>query len=138
MKKPNSGASSSRYDVGYGKPPKANQFPKGRTGNPRGRRRGEENITSIFKRVVSRRVKVKMGDEVRSVTLAKAVFLANFNAAMQRNSFAMGNILRLAEASGEFIDLTDSKQVGGSIAVPMRSKNMTEFLEEFGRSPETE
>ena len=44
MKKPSSSAADSGYEVGYGKPPKANQFRKGRTGNPRGKRRGEENL----------------------------------------------------------------------------------------------
>jgi hypothetical protein len=138
MKKPNSAASSSRYDVGYGKPPKPNQFPKGRTGNPRGRKRGAENMISIFKRVVSKRVKIKVGDEVRSITLAEAVILTNLNAAMHRNSIAMSNMFRLAEASGEFLDQTDPKQVGGHIAVPIRSKNAREFLAQFGRTPETE
>jgi hypothetical protein len=54
MKKPSSSATDSPCEVGYGKPPKANQFRKGRSGNPRGKRHGEENITSAFKRIVSK------------------------------------------------------------------------------------
>ena len=65
--------------------------------------------------------------------MAEAVILKNYNAALQKNPFAMGNIYRLAEESGEFVDMTDSKQVGMPIAVPIRSKNMEEFLAEFGR-----
>jgi hypothetical protein len=133
MKKPSSSASDSPYEVGYGKPPKANQFRKGRTGNPRGKRGGEENISSAFKRVVSKRVKIKEGEQVRTVTLAEAVILKNCNAALQNNPFAMSNIYRLAEESGELIDRTDAKQVGRPIAVPIRSKNTEEFLAEFGR-----
>jgi hypothetical protein len=67
MKKPSSNEADSTYKVGYGKPPKANQFRKGRTGNPRGKRRGEETISSVFKRVVSRRVKINDGEKVRTV-----------------------------------------------------------------------
>ncbi len=133
MKKPSSSAADSGYEVGYGKPPKANQFRKGRTGNPRGKRRGEENLVSVFKRHVLKRVKIKDGDTIRTITLAEAVILKNYNAALQKNPFAMGNIYRLAEESGEFVDMTDSKQVGMPIAVPIRSKNMEEFLAEFGR-----
>jgi Family of unknown function (DUF5681) len=125
--------SDGSYEVGYGKPPKANQFPKGRTGNPRGKRRGEENLVSVFKRHVLKRVKIKEGDTIRTITLAEAVILKNYNAALQKNPFAMGNIYRLAEQSGEFVDMTDLKQVGGPIAVPIRSKNMEEFLAQFGR-----
>ena len=57
---------------------------------------------------------------------------------MQKNPFAISNMFRLAEASGEFVDFTDAKQVGRPIAVPIRSKNVEEFLAEFGRKIEDE
>src|SRR5713226_366770 len=117
MKKPSSTTRDSIYEVGYGKPPKANQFRKGRTGNPRGKRQGEENTISAFKRIVSERVKINDGEKVRTITLAEAVILKNYNAALQKNPFAMSNIFRLAEASGEFVD-RNAKQVGRPIAVP--------------------
>ncbi len=138
MKKPSSTTRDSIYEVGYGKPPKANQFRRGRTGNPRGKRQGEENTISAFKRIVSKRVKINDGEKVRTITLAEAVILKNCNAAVQKDPFAMSNIFRLAEDAGEFVDFTDAKQVGRSIAVPEKAKTIEEFLAEFGRSPETE
>ena len=133
MKKPNSNEADSTDDVGYRKPPKANQFRKGQTGNPRGKRRGEENIISAFKRIVSKRVKINDGEKVRTVTLAEAVFLKNISAALQKNPFAMSNIFRLAEEAGEFVDFTEAKQVGRPIAMPEKDKTMEEFLAQFGR-----
>jgi hypothetical protein len=118
--------------VGYGKPPRANQFRKGRTGNPRGKRQGEENMISAFKRHVLKRVRIKDGDQFQTITLAEAVILKNYNAALQKNPFAMGNMFRLAEASGEFVDRTDAKQVGRPIAVPEKL-TMEEFMAELGR-----
>ena len=138
MKKPNSGGADSAYEVGYGKPPKANQFRKGRTGNPRGKRGGEENMTSAFKRIVSKRVKINDGEKIRTITLAEAVILKNYNAAVQRDSFAMSNIFRLAEDAGEFVDSTDAKQVGRPLLVPEKVKTMEEFLARYGRTIETE
>jgi len=137
MKKPSSTAADSSFEVGYGKPPKANQFPKGRTGNPRGKRQGEENTISAFKRIVSKRVRINDGEKVRTITLAEAVILKNYNAALQKDSFAMSNIYRLAEESGEFIDRTDAKQVGRPLLVPEKV-TIEEFLARFGRSVETE
>jgi hypothetical protein len=137
MKKPNAGAPNSRYDVGYRKPPKANQFHKGQTGNPRGRKQGGENIVSVFRRHVLKRVKLRDRDQTSMITLAEAVILTNCNAALQKNAFAMGNIFRLAEASGEFVDRTDAKQVGKPIAAPERVKTTEEFMALFGRSRET-
>ncbi len=133
MKKPSSNEADSTYNVGYGKPPKANQFRKGRTGNPRGKRGGEENFSSAFKRIVSKRVKINDGEKVRTITLAEAVILKNIHAALQKNPLAMSNIFGLAEQAGEFVDFTEAKQVGRPIAMPERDKSMEEFLAQFGR-----
>jgi hypothetical protein len=124
-------SSDSSYNVGYGKPPRSNQFRKGQTGNPRGKRKGEENVISAFRRHVLKRVKIRDGDKLRTITLAEAVILKNYNAALQKDAFAMGNIFRLAEESGEFVDQTDSKQVGMPIAVPEKV-TMEEFMAEYG------
>src|SRR5712675_1770974 len=129
MKKPSSSEPGPTYEVGYGKPPKASQFRKGRTGNPRGKRQGEENTISAFKRIVSKRVKINDGEKVRTITLAEAVILKNYNAALQKNPFAMSNIFRLAEDAGELVDFTDAKQVGKPIAMPEKM-TMEEFLAE--------
>jgi hypothetical protein len=47
-------------------------------------------------------------------------------------------MFRLAEASGEFVDRTDAKQVGRPLLVPEKVKTMEEFLARFGRTVETE
>jgi hypothetical protein len=133
MKKPSSNEPEPTYEVGYGKPPRANQFRKGRTGNPRGKRQGEENIISAFKRIVSKRIKIKDGEKIRTITLAEAVIQKNYNAAVQKNPFAMSNIFRVAEDAGELVDFTEAKQVGRPIAVPEKMTTMEEFLAQFGR-----
>lgn len=122
--------SATPYDVGYGKPPKAHQFRKGQRKRG-GKKRGEENLISVFKRLVLKRVKIRDGDQ--TISLAEAVILTNYNAALQKDSIAMGNIFRLAEQSGEFVDRSDAKQVGRPIAMPIRSKTMEEFLAKYGR-----
>jgi hypothetical protein len=126
------------HEVGYGKPPRATRFRKGRSGNPRGRPNGDENLLSVFKRMVTKRIKIREGDKSRTITMADAIILQNYKAALQKDQIAMSNIIRLAEESGELIDRTDVKQVGRPAFFPVKAKNMTEFLARFGRSPETE
>jgi hypothetical protein len=131
-------SSDTPSDVGYGKPPKATRFRKGRSGNPKGRPSGEENILSVFKRMATKRIKLREGDRWRTITMADAIILQNYRAALQKNQTAMSNIMRLAEESGELIDRTDVKQVGKPGIFPIRAKNMKEFLADFGRKLEDE
>jgi hypothetical protein len=44
------------YEVGYGKPPKATRFQKGRSGNPSGRRKGRLNVATIVDSVLSQKI----------------------------------------------------------------------------------
>ncbi len=125
--------SDAAHEVGYGKPPKATRFRKGRSGNPKGRQSGDENLLSVFKRMATKRIKIREGDKSRTITMADAIILQNYKAALQKDQIAMSNIIRLAEDSGELIDRTDVKQVGMPAAFPIRSKSMEEFLAEFGR-----
>jgi hypothetical protein len=61
MKKTDPESPYARSDVGYGKPPKATRFRKGRSGNPKGRQRGDENLLSVFKRMVTKRIRITRG-----------------------------------------------------------------------------
>jgi hypothetical protein len=106
------------YEVGYGKPPKAKQFRKGRSGNPRGRTPGRENLIATFKRLATRRVKINDNGVFRTISMAQAVIFQNMKAALNQDQMAMANILRLAEHAGEFKDLTDPKVVGLPLFMP--------------------
>jgi hypothetical protein len=138
MTKNNPESSDASSDVGYGKPPKATRFRKGRSGNPKGRQSGDENLLSVFKRMVTKRIKIREGDKWRTITMADAIIRRNCNAALQRDQMAMSNIMRLAEESGELIDRTNVKQVGRPALLPIKSKSIEEFLARFGRTVETE
>src|SRR4051794_31305156 len=99
MKKSNLEDSDEPSGVGYGRPPKATRYRKGRSGNPRGRPAGDENLLAVFKRMASKRIKIKEGEKWRTMTVADAIILQNYNAALKRDQIAMGNIIRLAEES---------------------------------------
>jgi hypothetical protein len=83
--------------------------------------------------MATKRIKIREGDKSRTITMADAIILQNYKAALQKDQIAMSNIIRLAEESGELIDRMDVKQVGMPAAFPIRSKSMEEFLAEFGR-----
>ena len=123
--------STRNSEVGYRKPPKSGQFRKGQSGNPKARKRGEENLITVFKRVGKRRVKVSDHGVVKTLTMVEVVILQNMKAALNGDPVAMSNMLRLAEKGGEFMDTTDPNQIGRPIILPSRMKT-EEMLAFYG------
>lgn len=60
-------------EVGYGKPPKRTQFPKGRSGNPKGRPKGRKNKGSVVREVIDRKVTIRENGKTRKVTVFEAL-----------------------------------------------------------------
>jgi hypothetical protein len=70
-------------EVGYKKPPKASQFQKGASGNPKDRPKGSKNLASIIRRDGRQKVRVNGPNGVRIVTKQEAVMLQLANKAAQ-------------------------------------------------------
>ena len=126
-------SSSSSEKTGYGHPPKAKRFRKGRSGNPRGRPPGDENVLAVFKRLVQQKVRVRDRNTVRTMTRLEAIIAANIAAALQKNPSAMENIMKFAEIRGELNDLKDPAVVGKPLFLPRRCTTSEEFERIYGR-----
>ena len=69
------------YDVGYGKPPMQTQFKPGKSGNPKGRHKGQPGFNELFLREAGRLVKVETPGGIQTCTRAEVVIRKLFNAA---------------------------------------------------------
>ena len=79
------GPATSKYEVGYGKPPEQTQFKPGQSGNPRGRPQGarnkrpalnEERLKSIVLEEAYRAIRINDGDKQIKVPMAQAIVRA--------------------------------------------------------------
>ena len=87
--------------VGYGKPPLATRFKKGRSGNPNGRPRGQANLLTEIKDELKERITVREGGKSRRVTKQRAILKSLIAKGLSGDVKAMTSILVLRERLSE-------------------------------------
>lgn len=65
-----------KYDVGYGKPPKAGRFKSGQSGNPKGRKKGAKSLQGVMRAALAEKVTVEIA--------GKKVLLTKLDALLKR------------------------------------------------------
>ena len=92
------------YEVGYAKPPKAGQFAKGESGNPKGRPKGSKNFANVVLREARQRVRVNGPGRVRSVTKLEAAVIQLNNKAAQGDLRAQRELFFLVHRAEDAIN----------------------------------
>jgi Family of unknown function (DUF5681) len=79
--------------TGYGKPPKHTQFVKGRSGNPKGRPRGSQNLATLLNKAMREKVKVTINGSARYVSKLQAILMQLTNKAASGDPRAIREVL---------------------------------------------
>ena len=120
---------TSEYQVGYGKPPKHSQFPKGTSGYPSGRPKTPEGIS--LKEIFDGQQPTKDG---KSISRREALVYGIINEALRGDQKAFRNFMRLMNQSGL---IRAEKTTGPSvIQEPERTGTQEEYEQwkrNFGR-----
>jgi hypothetical protein len=106
------------YEVGYGKPPRQNQFPPGKSGNPRGRPKGALGLKAELKAELDEMVTITEGGKTRRIRKRRLVIKALAAKAAKGNVAAADKLLALVIQAEGFEDqrpvvrqLTDNDQM---------------------------
>jgi hypothetical protein len=90
-----------RYAVGYRKPPLNSRFQKGRSGNPRGRRRGTLNIATTLQKALSEAVTVNEAGKMRKMTKLDVAIRQQTNKAASGDGQALKLLTQLQRESAD-------------------------------------
>lgn len=88
---------SGEYEVGYGKPPRRSRFTKGRSGNPRGRPRGAQNLATMMAEELSQPMAVRVNGRQRRITKRRAMIIQVINRAVGGDARAFRAVIELGE-----------------------------------------
>lgn len=99
------------YKVGYKKPPKHSQFKKGKSGNPKGRPKKQENtINDILEKIFKRPIKVSQNGEVKTISQQEAFFNALFKKACEGHGASQTLLYKLMLSFDEDIKIQNKKK----------------------------
>jgi hypothetical protein len=68
-----SSGSDGHHNVGYGRPPKQNQYQPGQSGNPKGRPKGRKNTATLLREILDRMIEVRNGSTIRKISVREAM-----------------------------------------------------------------
>jgi hypothetical protein len=94
---------SEAYAVGYSKPPKHTRFQPGRSGNPKGRPKGQQNLKTHLKRALNEKVIVREGERTQRISKLDAFVRRTVNGGLQGDAKQFQNLLLLLRTVG-FLD----------------------------------
>jgi hypothetical protein len=95
-------------DVGYGKPPRANQFKPGQSGNPKGRPKGAKSEATILHELLQQKIDLNHRGKTRKITILEAMLRRIAEDSLKGNTRSAAFLLnRLREMTANEPDETD-------------------------------
>jgi hypothetical protein len=88
------------YTVGYGRPPLHSRVKPGQILNKRGRPKGQKNVSTVLRKALNERTRIREGNRTRSVTKLDAIILKMINDAGMGNAKVQASLIALMRAVG--------------------------------------
>jgi hypothetical protein len=86
---------SGDYEIGYGKPPKRNQFKEGESGNPKGRPKGTKNLKTDLMEELSEMISLREGSKEMRVSKQRGILKSHTAKAVQGDARSAALIINM-------------------------------------------
>ncbi|HLX14188.1 MAG TPA: DUF5681 domain-containing protein [Bradyrhizobium sp.] len=101
-------------DVGYGKPPRANQFKPGESGNPKGRPRGAKSAETILVELLQQKITLTERGRTRRITVLEGILRRIAEDCLKGNikssAFLLNRLQAMSSGETEESGLSDDEQ----------------------------
>lgn len=115
------------YEVGYKKPPPNHQFPKGVSGDPKGRPKGSKNHSTIVKEALAKKTTATLEGKPVKMTMLEVMILGQINKAAKGDTRAFKAMMDEARKA-EVID-SNGNLSHGAVYVPGMIKDANAWEE---------
>jgi hypothetical protein len=102
---------SRKREVGYGRPPVASRFKPGKSGNPKGRPKGANNLKTLIREAMTASIPIQEGEKIRRVTRLEGVVLRQIQSALKGNDKSAMAVLKMALQLGFLQDSSESDEI---------------------------
>lgn len=92
------------YEIGYKRPPKSGQFKQGRSGNPKGRRKGSRNFLTILEQELGQSIVVNENGRKKKITRLQAMVKRMVAGALQGEHRSLLTLIEILRRTGRFED----------------------------------
>lgn len=116
---------SGTYRVGYRRPPKEHQFKAGKSGNPKGRRKGAKNVATILREIFYRSIEVRDKGTVRKIAYIEALLRKFADAALMKGDHKAAALLLQKFAPVEAAEMARSARDAAFAKIPRITTGMT-------------
>lgn len=89
------------YEVGYKKPPRTTRFPKGRSGNPKGRPKDSKNLVTLFDQELDKPVVIQENGKKIHLSKREALVKRVVNSALNGDAKATSALINMDQARQE-------------------------------------
>jgi len=101
-------------DVGYGKPPRANQFKPGQSGNPKGQPEGAKSEATILHELLQQKISLNERGRTRSITVLEGIIRRIAEDSLKGNiksaAFMLNRLQAMSSGETDESGLSDDEQ----------------------------